>query len=92
MWVKYYLFRPHSISTLSQTMACFLLPRHDWLSLQEGGTYFVLSKLGVEADLCRRCMVMGGWDMVLFFTGLVSSSQTLVLLLAMQSVLSSPKF
>lgn len=52
----------------------------------------MLSKLGVEADLCRRCMVMGGWDMVLFFTGLVSSSQTLVLLLAMQSVLSSPRF
>lgn len=72
-------------------MAFFLLPLHGWLSLQEGVT-FVFSELRVEADLCRRCMVMGGWDMVLFFPGLASSSQTLVLFLAVMSAVSSPKF
>lgn len=52
----------------------------------------MLSKFGVEADLCRRYTVIGGWDMVLFFPGLASSSQTLVLFLAVLAVLSSPRF
>lgn len=35
----------------------------------------MLSKFGVEVAHCRRWMIMGGWDMVLFFPGAASPSQ-----------------